>query len=85
MISSLLRGWKISQPPNECSNLLLARAVNQIAQTLISVRLLSMECTDVCKCRGLCVNIIYDSVKSDDDQVEKDNKNDDADNNAQNV
>ena len=82
MISSLLRRWKISQPQNEWSNLLLARAVNQIAQTLISVRLLSMECTDVCKCRGLCGNIIYDSVESDDDEVERDNENDDADSNA---
>ena len=36
MISSLLCGWKISQPQNQCLNLLLARAVNQIVQTLVS-------------------------------------------------
>ena len=82
MISSLLREWKISQPENQCSNLLLALAVNQTAQTLISARLLSMECTDVCKCRGLCGNIIYDSVESDNDEVEEDNENDNADDNA---
>ena len=44
-----------------------------------------MECTDVCKCRGLCGNIIYDSVESDNDKVEEDNENDNADNNAQNI
>ena len=45
-------------------------------------RVLSMECTDVWKCQGFCGNIIYDSVKSDDDEVEEDNENDNADNNA---
>ena len=45
-------------------------------------RVLSVECTDVCKCRGLCGNIIYDSVESDNDEVEEDNENDNADNNA---
>ena len=44
-------------------------------------RVFSMECTDVCKCRGLCGNI-YDSVESDNDEVEEDNENDNADNNA---
>ena len=41
-----------------------------------------MEWTDVCKCRGLCWNIIYDSVESDSDEVEEDNENDNADDNA---
>ena len=36
MISSLLCGWKNSQPQNQCSNLLLARAINKIVQTLVS-------------------------------------------------
>ena len=43
-------------------------------------RVLSVECTDVCKCWGLCGNI-YDSVKSDNDEAEEDNENDNADNN----
>ena len=41
-----------------------------------------MECTDVCKCRGLCGNTVYDSVESDNDEVEEDNENDNADGNA---
>ena len=45
-------------------------------------RVLSMEYTFVCKCRGLWGDIIYDSVKSDDDEVEEDNENDNADNNT---
>ena len=45
-------------------------------------RVLSMEWTDVCKCRGLCGNIIYDSVESDSDEVEEDNENNNADDNA---
>ena len=44
--------------------------------------ILSMECTDVCKCRGLCGKIIYDSVSSDNNDVEEDNENDNADDNA---
>ena len=44
-------------------------------------RVLSVECTDVCKCWGLCGNIIYDSVESDIDEVEEDNENDNADDN----
>ena len=38
MVGSLLSRWKISQPQNQCSNLLLAHVVNQIVQTLISVK-----------------------------------------------
>ena len=30
------RGWTINQPQNQCLNLLLPRAVNQIVQTLVS-------------------------------------------------
>ena len=41
-----------------------------------------MECADACKCWGLCGNIIYDSVKSDRDEVEEDNENDNAGYNA---
>ena len=44
-----------------------------------------MKCTNVCKCRGLCGNIIYDSVESDNDEVEEGNENDNADDNAQNI
>ena len=36
MTRSLLCGWKNSQPQNQWSNLLLARAVNQVLQTLVS-------------------------------------------------
>ena len=36
MMSSPLCGLKISQPQNQYSNFLLARAVNQIEQTLVS-------------------------------------------------
>ena len=38
MISCLLCEWKISQSQNQCSNLLLARAVKQIVQTLVSAK-----------------------------------------------
>ena len=41
-----------------------------------------IEPTDVCKCRELCGNIIYDSVESDNDEVEKENENYNADDNA---
>ena len=37
MITSLLCGWKINQPQNQCSNLLPACAVYQIVQTLVSL------------------------------------------------
>ena len=40
-----------------------------------------MECTDVCICWELNTDI-YDSVESDADEVEEDNENDDADDNA---
>ena len=36
MITSLLRGWKINQSQNQCSNLIPACAVYQIVQTLVS-------------------------------------------------
>ena len=36
-----------------------------------------MECTDVCKCRGLFENIVYVSAKSDS-EVEQDIGNDNA-------
>ena len=36
MITSLLRGWKINQPQNQCSNLLPACAAYQFVQTLVS-------------------------------------------------
>ena len=36
-----------------------------------------MECTDVCKCRGLFENIVYVSAKSDS-EVEQDRGNDNA-------
>ena len=45
-------------------------------------RVLSMECTDVCKCRVLCGKIIYDSVSSDNNEVEEDDEDDNADGNA---
>ena len=45
-------------------------------------RVLSMECTDVCKCQGLCRNIIYDSVERNNDEVEEDNENFNAGDNA---
>ena len=41
-----------------------------------------IERTDVCKCRELRGNIIYDSVESDNDEVEKKNENYNADDNA---
>ena len=41
-----------------------------------------MECTDVCKYLGLCGNIIYESVESDNDEVEEDNENNNANDDA---
>ena len=80
MISSLLWGRKISQPQNQCSNLLLAGAVNQILQTC-QCRVLSMECT-VFKCRGFCGHIVYDPVQSNNDKVDEANENGNADEKA---
>ena len=42
-------------------------------------RVLSVECTDECKCREFWGNIGYDSVETDNDEVEVGNENDNAD------
>ena len=46
---------------------------------------LSMECTDVCKCRGLCGSIDCYSVESNNDEDEEDHGNNNADDNAWNI
>ena len=50
--------------------------------TSCQCRVLSMGYNDVYKCQGLCENIVYDSVESDNDDVEEENENDNADDNA---
>ena len=75
--------WMENQPAPESMLKLITCTCHKSNYTnSYQCRVLLMECADVCKCQGLCRNIIYDSVESDDDKVEEDNEIDNADNNT---
>ena len=75
--------WMENQPaPESMLKLITCMCHKSNYTNSYQCRVLLMECVDVCKCQGLCRNIIYDSVESDDDKFEEDNKIDNADNNT---
>ena len=75
--------WLENQPaPESVLEFLTCACRKSNCTNSCQCRVLSMECTDVCKYRGLCGNIIYESVASDNDEVEEDNENNNANDDA---
>ena len=58
-ISSLSCGWKISKQQNQCPNLLPKSNCTNLCQC----RVLSMEYTDIFKCRGIMSKVIMMRLK----------------------
>ena len=62
-ISSLLFAWEISQSKNQCSNVLLAHAVNHIVQTFVSTMYYQWSALMYVNAEGFVVALIVIQLK----------------------
>ena len=67
--------WMENQPaPESLLELVVCNCRRAKCADNCQCRILSMECTDVCKCAGNCENIVYDSDSSESDLDSEDNE-----------